>query len=85
MRVCISGSRSGRPSTGPQRTANLAGLLTHADARVRLAAVEALQELRSPTGSGALETVLEDADRDVRVAFEGGDEVQLVPAGDAPA
>jgi HEAT repeat protein len=35
---------------------------------VRLAAVEALQELRSPTGSGALETVLEDTDRDVRVA-----------------
>jgi hypothetical protein len=47
---------------------DLAGLLSHPEARVRLAAVEALQELRSPTGSGSLETVLEDADRDVRVA-----------------
>jgi hypothetical protein len=46
----------------------VARLLTRPEARVRVAAVEALQELRSPVASGALEGALEDEDREVRVA-----------------
>lgn len=46
----------------------VARLLTRGEARVRVAAVEALQELRSPVASGALEGALEDEDREVRVA-----------------
>jgi HEAT repeat protein len=47
---------------------DVARLLTRPEARVRVAAVEALQELRSPAASGALEGALEDDDREVRVA-----------------
>lgn len=43
-------------------------LLARPEARVRVAAVEALQELRSPAASGALEAALDDDDREVRVA-----------------
>ncbi len=46
----------------------VARLLTRPEARLRVAAVEALQELRSPVASGALEGALEDEDREVRVA-----------------
>jgi hypothetical protein len=47
---------------------DVARLLTRPEPRVRVAAVEALQELRSPVASGALEGALEDEDREVRVA-----------------
>lgn len=47
---------------------DVARLLTRPEPRLRLAAVEALQELRSPAASGALEGALEDEDREVRVA-----------------
>lgn len=47
---------------------DVARLLGRTEARVRLAAVESLAELRSPTASGALEPVLDDEDREVRVA-----------------
>ena len=47
---------------------DVARLLTRPEGRVRVAAVEALQELRSPVASGALEGALEDEDREVRVA-----------------
>jgi HEAT repeat protein len=43
-------------------------LLSRPEAAVRLAAVETLQEIRSPSAAGALEGALEDADREVRVA-----------------
>jgi HEAT repeat protein len=43
-------------------------LLTHNDAPVRLAAIVALQDLRTSTAAGALPRCLEDPDRDVRVA-----------------
>ena len=46
----------------------VARLLTRPEARLRVAAVEALQELRSPAASGALEGALEDEDREVRVS-----------------
>lgn len=46
----------------------LADLLGHADAAVRLAAVEAMQELRTSVGAGALVKALEDTDRGVRIA-----------------
>lgn len=51
-----------------EAAADVARLLARPEPRLRLAAVEALQELRSPTASGALEGALEDADREVRVA-----------------
>ncbi|HEX6039778.1 HEAT repeat domain-containing protein [Longimicrobium sp.] len=47
---------------------DVARLLTRPEARVRVAAIEALQELRSPTASGALEGALDDEEREVRVA-----------------
>ncbi|HEX8907384.1 MAG TPA: HEAT repeat domain-containing protein, partial [Longimicrobiaceae bacterium] len=47
---------------------DVARLLRRPEAATRLAAVEALQELRSPTASEALEGALEDADGKVRVA-----------------
>ncbi|HEU4883343.1 MAG TPA: HEAT repeat domain-containing protein, partial [Longimicrobium sp.] len=47
---------------------DVARLLARPEARVRVAAVEALQELRSPAASGALEAALDDEDREVRVA-----------------
>jgi hypothetical protein len=47
---------------------DVARLLARPEARVRVAAVEALQELRSPAASGALEAALDDDDREVRVA-----------------
>ena len=47
---------------------DVARLLTRPEPRVRVAAVEALQELRSPAASGSLEGALEDDDREVRVA-----------------
>jgi HEAT repeat protein len=47
---------------------DVARLLTRPEARVRVAAIDALQELRSPAASGALEAVLEDEEREVRVA-----------------
>ena len=47
---------------------DVARLLTRPEAKLRVAAVEALQELRSPAASGALEGALEDEDREVRVA-----------------
>lgn len=47
---------------------DLARLLRRPEARVRLAAVEALRELRSSTASGLVEGALEDEDRDVRIA-----------------
>ena len=47
---------------------DVARLLTRPEGRVRVAAVEALQELRSPAASGALEGALEDEEREVRVA-----------------
>jgi hypothetical protein len=46
----------------------LARLLRRPEPTVRLAAVEALRELRSATASGLVEGALEDADRDVRIA-----------------
>ncbi|MBB6073216.1 HEAT repeat domain-containing protein [Longimicrobium terrae] len=51
-----------------EAAADVARLLARPEPRLRLAAVESLQELRSPTASGALEGALEDADREVRVA-----------------
>jgi hypothetical protein len=51
-----------------EAAADVARLLQRPDARVRVAAVEALQELRSPTASASLEPALEDDDREVRVA-----------------
>lgn len=47
---------------------DVAKLLTRPEARVRVAAIDALQELRSPAASGALEGALEDEEREVRVA-----------------
>jgi hypothetical protein len=47
---------------------DVARLLARPEARVRVAAVEALQELRSPAASGAMEGALDDEDREVRVA-----------------
>jgi hypothetical protein len=47
---------------------DVARLLTRPEARLRLAAVEALQELRSPAASGAREGALDDDDGAVRVA-----------------
>lgn len=47
---------------------DVARLLSRPEARVRVAAVEALQELRSPAASGALEGALDDDEREVRVA-----------------
>jgi HEAT repeat protein len=47
---------------------DLVRLLRQPNAAVRLAAVEAVQDMRSPTGVAALDPLLEDADRDVRVA-----------------
>lgn len=47
---------------------DVARLLGRPEARVRVAAIEALQELRSPAASGALEGSLEDEEREVRVA-----------------
>jgi len=47
---------------------DVARLLTRPEPRLRLAAVEALQELRSPAASGSLEGALDDEDREVRVA-----------------
>jgi HEAT repeat protein len=47
---------------------DVARLLTRPEPRLRLAAVEALQELRSPAATGALEAALDDEDREVRVA-----------------
>jgi hypothetical protein len=46
----------------------LAALLTHNAAPVRLAAVEAMQELRTSVGAGALVQALDDPDRGVRIA-----------------
>ncbi len=46
----------------------LADLLAHAEASVRLAAVEAAVSLRASTVAGALQHTLDDPDRDVRVA-----------------
>ncbi|HEU0013991.1 MAG TPA: HEAT repeat domain-containing protein [Longimicrobium sp.] len=46
----------------------LTALLGRPQPALRLAAVEALQELRSPLASGALQRALDDGDRDVRVA-----------------
>jgi hypothetical protein len=46
----------------------LADLLSRGDASVRLAAVEAMQELRTSVGAGALVKALEDPDRAVRIA-----------------
>jgi HEAT repeat protein len=46
----------------------LAGLLSHPAAPVRLAAVEAMQELRTSVGAGALVQALDDPDRGVRIA-----------------
>ncbi|HEX8433417.1 MAG TPA: HEAT repeat domain-containing protein, partial [Longimicrobium sp.] len=43
-------------------------LLSRPEAELRLVAVEALQEIRSPAGAGALEAALDDGDREVRVA-----------------
>jgi hypothetical protein len=43
-------------------------LLHRPEARVRLAAVEALQEIRSPAAAGHVESALDDDDREVRVA-----------------
>jgi HEAT repeat protein len=43
-------------------------LLARPEAELRLVAVEALQEMRSPSGAGALEAALDDGDREVRVA-----------------
>lgn len=47
---------------------DLARLLRRPEARVRLAAVEALQEVRSSSAAGLVEAALDDADRDVRIA-----------------
>jgi hypothetical protein len=47
---------------------DVARLLARPEPRLRLAAVESLQELRSPAASGALEGALDDEDREVRVA-----------------
>ncbi|HEX5868992.1 MAG TPA: HEAT repeat domain-containing protein [Longimicrobium sp.] len=47
---------------------DVARLLTRPEARVRVAAVESLAELRSPVASGALEPALDDEEREVRVA-----------------
>ncbi|HYR11714.1 MAG TPA: HEAT repeat domain-containing protein [Longimicrobium sp.] len=47
---------------------DVARLLGRPEAKVRVAAVESLAELRSPTASGALEPALDDEDREVRVA-----------------
>jgi hypothetical protein len=46
----------------------LAGLLSHDDASVRLAAIEAAQSLRASTVAGALVHTLDDPERDVRIA-----------------
>jgi HEAT repeat protein len=47
---------------------SLANLLTHADAKVRLAAVEAAVALKASTAAGALEAALGDPEREVRIA-----------------
>jgi hypothetical protein len=47
---------------------DLVRLLRRPEAPVRLAALEAVQEMRSPTGVAALDPLLEDEDREVRVA-----------------
>jgi hypothetical protein len=47
---------------------DVARLLQRPEAKVRVAAVESLAELRSPVASGALEPALDDEDREVRVA-----------------
>ncbi len=46
----------------------LAGLLAHAAAEVRLAAVEAAATLKASTAAGALEHTLDDPEREVRIA-----------------
>jgi HEAT repeat protein len=46
----------------------LAGLLAHADASVRLAAIEAAQSLKASTVAGALVHTLDDPEREVRIA-----------------
>ena len=46
----------------------VAGLLSHNESRVRLAAVEAASELKTAAVAGALEGSLEDPDRAVRIA-----------------
>ncbi|HEU0015795.1 MAG TPA: HEAT repeat domain-containing protein [Longimicrobium sp.] len=47
---------------------DLGGVLARPEPALRLAAIEALQELRSPVASGALQRAIDDDDRDVRVA-----------------
>jgi hypothetical protein len=47
---------------------SLAALLAHADASVRLAAVEAAVSLKASTAAGALEKTLDDPEREVRIA-----------------
>ncbi|MDB4951028.1 MAG: hypothetical protein JWM27_3677 [Gemmatimonadetes bacterium] len=50
----------------------VARLLARESAGLRVTAVEALQELRTPGSSAALEAALEDGDREVRVAAARG-------------
>ena len=54
--------------TGP----TLAGLMTHANADVRLAAVEAVVELKASTAASALQALLGDPDRQVRITAARG-------------
>lgn len=57
----------GRLKTGDAGGA-LAELMSHADARVRLAAIESTAELRASTAAGGLIEALRDPEREVRMA-----------------
>ena len=61
----------------------MAELMYHEAAEVRLAAVEAATDLRASTAAGALELVLDDPDRDVRIAAARAlGQLQYQPAAD---
>lgn len=55
-----------------EAAAGVAHLLGHANARVRMAAVEAAVDLKASTAVGALQEALQDSDRDVRIAAARG-------------
>ncbi len=62
--ACSLAGRMQLTEAGPR----VGALLTHPVPRVRLAAVEAAQELKASTAVGALQDALHDPDREVRIA-----------------